>query len=97
MAADPLTSDATTVPSPPPWMVPLLDRLDRLLVALERATPAEPSCWLGAAELANLLGVSERSVRSWEQLGQLPAPVRIGRLKKWNRAEVERHLAKSVR
>jgi excisionase family DNA binding protein len=84
--------------SPPSWIVPLLDRLDRVLGVLERdAADARPDVWLSAAELARLLGVSERSIRTWEQTGQLPPPVTVGRLKKWNRAEVERHLSKSAR
>jgi excisionase family DNA binding protein len=77
-------------------MTPLLDRLDKLVAALERA-PDPAGAWLTAAELAELIGVSERSIRTWEQTGQLPPPARVGRLKKWNRAEVERHLSKTAR
>ena len=92
MSAD---SIATT---PPIWMVPLLDRLDRLLAVIEQtASSAAPSGWVSAAELATLLGVSERSIRTWETTGELPPPVKVGRLKKWNVAEVTAHLKKSLR
>lgn len=89
---------ADTLPFPPPWLPPVLDRLDRLLAALERPAPADAgNQWLSAAELARTLGVSVRSIRTWELLGKLPPPIRVGRLKKWNKAAVERHLSKPAR
>jgi predicted DNA-binding transcriptional regulator AlpA len=92
-----MASDAVAK-SPPSWLVPLLDRLDRVLGALERdAAPARADGWMSAAELAGHIGVSERSIRTWELTGKLPRPARVGRLKKWNRAEVERHLSKTAR
>ena len=93
-------TDALPIPStdsvPPPWLSPLLDRLDRLTATMERTVPSIETTgeWLSAAELANLLGVSLRSIRSWELLGKLPPPVRVGRLKKWKKATVEHHLSR---
>ncbi len=66
---------------------------------MERTAPPVQAAdqWLSPAELAELLAVSERSVRTWELTGKLPRAVRVGRLKKFNKAAVERHLSKSVR
>jgi len=81
---------------PPMWLTPLLARLDRLLVVLEPLPDTTSSGeWMSAAELAGLLGVCERSIRTWEFTGKLPRPVKVGRLKKWNRREVQTHLSKT--
>lgn len=48
---------------------------------------------LTAADLANILRTSVRSVRRWDSAGRLPAPVRIGSAVRWRTAEIEAWLA----
>jgi predicted DNA-binding transcriptional regulator AlpA len=53
---------------------------------------AEPQL-LEAADLADLLGITLRSVWRRKADGTLPKPVQLGRLVRWNRTDVERWLA----
>ena len=41
-----------------------------------------------ARGVAKLLGASERHIRTLDAEGKLPAPIQLGRLKKWNRDEL---------
>ena len=43
---------------------------------------------LPAAEVAKLLGISERHVWALNSSGRLPRPVRLGRAVRWNLAEL---------
>ena len=45
---------------------------------------------LSAADLADVLGVSLRTVRRLDSYGKLPRPVRLGRAVRWRRDEVAR-------
>ena len=38
---------------------------------------------LTAKEVAEMLGVSARTVWTWRDIGRLPAPVKIGRCVRW--------------
>ena len=46
------------------------------------------SILLPSAEAAKLCGVSVRSWYTWDQLGKIPKPVRIGRKLFWRRDEL---------
>jgi len=46
------------------------------------------SLLLSTAETAKLLGVSIRTWYTWDQLGKIPKPVRIGRKLFWRRDEI---------
>ena len=60
-------------------------------------TPKQPSAperlALTAGEVADLLGVSLRHVRSLHSSGRLPRPVRFGRAVRWNVEELRAWLA----
>lgn len=43
---------------------------------------------LSVAELADLLGVSERHIHNLRTQGQLPEPVRLGRVVRWDASEI---------
>lgn len=45
---------------------------------------------LSADEVAALLGVSRSVFYRWDARGDVPAPVRIGRMKRWTRLDVLR-------
>ena len=44
---------------------------------------------MSAREVAEYLGVGLRTVWRWNALGNLPAPMRHGRVVRWKRTEVE--------
>jgi len=48
-----------------------------------------PQLALSAAEVAKLLGVSERHVWALHSSGRLPRPIRLGRAVRWNVAELQ--------
>ena len=48
---------------------------------------------LTADHLAKLLCVSRLSIWRWRAAGRLPAPLRIGRVIRWRRSEIETWLA----
>ncbi len=54
--------------------------------------PPEPLL-LSAGALAQLLGVSVRHVWRLRDAGDLPAPIKLGKLIRWRRAAIERWLA----
>lgn len=45
---------------------------------------------IDAGKLAAVLGVSLRTIRSWDSSGRLPQPLRIGRTVRWRSGEIER-------
>ncbi len=47
---------------------------------------------LSASELGELLGVNKSTIWTWHSGGKIPAPVRIGGVTRWRRAEIERWL-----
>jgi predicted DNA-binding transcriptional regulator AlpA len=55
--------------------------------------------WIGAATLASMLAVNERTVRRWSKNGLLPPPYRMGvggRCLRWRMSEVDRFLTSSA-
>lgn len=48
---------------------------------------------LSTADLAKVLGVSERHVFTLEKEGHIPAPVRLGGSKRWTRLSIDAWLA----
>lgn len=48
------------------------------------------------AEFASLLGISTPTLLRLERAGQIPAPLKLGTLKRWLRADVERFLSMSA-
>jgi prophage regulatory protein len=40
-------------------------------------------------EVSALLGVSPRAVWGWSDEGKFPAPIELGRLRRWRRADIE--------
>jgi excisionase family DNA binding protein len=79
-------------------VVPSLAELTRSDVAALAASAGEsqgsvPPMALSAADVARELGLSLRQVRRMDDAGRLPRPVRIGRLVRWRRAELEAWLA----
>jgi predicted DNA-binding transcriptional regulator AlpA len=77
---------------------PMADPLDAkaFLAACIGACPPEVEAkpqLLDAAQLADLLGITLRSVWRRKADGTLPKPVQLGRLARWNRTDVERWLS----
>ena len=59
-----------------------------------KATPPYDSLHLlGVKELARRLRISERSVWAHAKTGLMPAPLRIGRSRRWPAAAIERWIA----
>lgn len=48
---------------------------------------------LSAAQTAQALGVSVRTVRAWDSGGRIPSPRRIGRATRWDAAELRDWIA----
>ena len=48
---------------------------------------------LGAAEIASLLGVSDRTLARWVAAGRFPRPVRYGRRRIWEQDTVTAWIA----
>lgn len=40
-------------------------------------------------EVAEYLGVSPQSVYNWSKSGKLPAPIKIGRLARWRKSDID--------
>ena len=53
-----------------------------------RVSPASPSLFMTADELAALLNVSKRTIWRMKVLGTLPQAVRLGRSVRWQRSAV---------
>jgi len=52
---------------------------------------------LSVKELARRLGVGERSIHRWHDAGVLPRAVRIGRLLRWKRTDIDSWLRDDCR
>lgn len=48
---------------------------------------------LSIREVAQLLGVSQRAIWGWAHDGKFPAPLELGRLRRWRRQDIETWLA----
>lgn len=53
------------------------------------AESTAPPLLLRSAEAAAALGISVRTLRTWDSGGRIPAPRRIGRATRWDAAELE--------
>jgi len=51
--------------------------------------PQEPAALLTIKQVAELLGCSQRHVRRLADRGEMPPPVRLGALVRWDRAGIE--------
>ena len=60
------------------------------LVAASRPRPA----LMDADEVADELGISLRTMQRLRQLGQVPAPIKIGGQIRWRRCDVDAWIAK---
>jgi len=45
-------------------------------------------------QVAQALGIGERTVWKFSAIGEIPAPIRIGRSKRWDRTAIEDWLAR---
>ena len=52
---------------------------------------------LSVKEVAQALGIGERSVWRLSATGELPEPIPVGRLRKWRRSSLENWLARAER
>jgi len=53
----------------------------------------EPSLLIGPESMAQMLGCSARHVRRLVDAGRAPRPLRLGRLLRWPRAQIEEWIA----
>ncbi len=51
---------------------------------------------LDVRELSQRLGVSQRAIWSWVERGEFPAPIELGRLRRWRLQDIERWLAEKA-
>lgn len=51
--------------------------------------PNEPKLLLARASVARLLDMSCAGVRDLDERGLLPAPLKIGRVRRWRRLDIE--------
>jgi len=56
-----------------------------------------PKLLLNVKEVAQLIGLSERTVWKLSSCGELPAPVRVGRSVRWLRTSLEEFLLQRQR
>lgn len=56
-------------------------------------SPPAPPALLDVGQTAAMLGCSERHVYRLSDSGRMPRPVKLGRLIRWNRAELEQWMA----
>lgn len=66
-------------------------KIIELLMAIheeQRRSNAMPPELLTPSEVAEFLGVDERTVRTWVHEKLVPAPITVGRVKRWRRAEL---------
>jgi excisionase family DNA binding protein len=61
--------------------------------ATERANPRSLDTWVGKREVAEALGISQRSVERLISTRELPPPVKFGRLVRWRRSTIMEFLA----
>ena len=62
--------------------------------ALANAAPPT-ALLLSVKQVAEALGVGERTIWRLSATGQLPEPIRIGRLRRWRRSTLEAWLARA--
>ena len=62
----------------------------------KRPTPFGSQTLVDAVEIAGYLGCSPKHVRRLAERGQLPKPVKIGRLCLWPREAIERWLESRI-
>jgi len=55
-------------------------------------TPVRNANWMTAAEVAQALDCSERTVWKWADQGLIPKPVRRPRSSRWRRSEIENYV-----
>lgn len=59
-------------------------------------TPPPEPVLLSATELARMLAISVRHVWRLRDAGDLPAPIKLGKLIRWRKAAIERWLVESA-
>ena len=47
-------------------------------------------------ELSKHLGVSQRAIWGWAADGKFPAPIKLGRLRRWRREDIDAWLARKA-
>jgi excisionase family DNA binding protein len=57
-------------------------------------TPAVPAALLDADETSDFCGWSRRTTYRLADAGRMPAPIRVGRMTRWRRAELEAWIAR---
>lgn len=62
------------------------------MVARPEQMKNEPEL-IGRQELANMLGVSRKTVEAWDLQKRIPGRVKVGHLIKYQRSEIQRRFA----
>jgi excisionase family DNA binding protein len=65
-----------------------------MTVTTERACEAPAVVLVDAAELALTLGCSRRHIMRMSARGEMPRPLRLGSLVRWNRAAIDAWLSR---
>jgi len=68
---------------------------DEIQKALSTITKTAPDVWLSQQEAAQHCGVSVATIRNWHKQGL--GAVRAGRVTRYNKVELDRFMARSVR
>jgi excisionase family DNA binding protein len=58
-----------------------------------RRSPLGQQAWVSAKDIADFLGTTPKHIRCLSQRGEIPKPLRIGKLFRWRREAVEEWLA----
>jgi excisionase family DNA binding protein len=58
----------------------------------KRPSPFGQQTWVDAKEIADFLGCTPKHIRCLSQRGQLPKPLKVGKLFRWRREAVEEWL-----
>lgn len=61
---------------------------DERVAVTSAASPVDGPLLLDAAETASLLGVGRSTFYRMVETGAVPAPVHLGRMRRWRRAEI---------
>lgn len=73
-------------PDAPSWAQIIYDEVCQL-----RRLQEAPSLTVGTSEVAKMLGMSDRQVRTWAKDGKMPKAVnKTGERYRWNRVDIER-------
>ena len=51
---------------------------------------------LDIREVSKLMGVSPRAIWGWAVAGHFPTPLKLGRLRRWRRADIDTWLARKA-